>query len=104
MAVDVRPSNIEECILVQNPVELVSSGVGVFVVPDDRASKTVGIAGSVRVNRFIDIVPMVHAHIPDVICELEGQFAKAQPLIMFDIKMLEFCFSKHSGSGVSDYF
>ena len=67
MAVDIRPSNIDECILVQNPVDLVSCGVGVLVVPDDRAGKSVGIAGSVLVNRFIDIVPMVHAHIPDVI-------------------------------------
>ena len=94
MAVDIRPANIDECILVQDPVDLVSCGVGVLVVPDDRAGKSVGIAGSVLVNRFIDIVPMVHAHIPDVIGELEGQFAKAQPLLMSDIIMLQLCITE----------
>ena len=94
MAVDIRPANIDECILVQDPVDLVSCGVGVLVVPDYRDRKSVRITSSVRVNRFIDIVPMVHAHIPDVICELECQFAKAQPLLMFDIKMLQFCLTE----------
>ncbi len=89
MAVDIRSANIDECILVHDPVDLVSCGVGVLVVPDDRAGKSVSITGSVRVNRFIDVIPMVHAHIPDVFGELEGQLGKAHPLLMIDVKMLQ---------------
>ena len=94
MAVDIRAPHIDECVLVQDPVELVSRGVGVLVVPDDRAGKSVCITRSVRIYGFIDIVPVVHAHVPQVISELEGQLTKTHPLLMFDIKMLFLCFAE----------
>ncbi|MBA7684236.1 hypothetical protein ES703_92627 [subsurface metagenome] len=72
MAMEISSSDIQKGILIQNPVKLMGGGIGVFIVPNSGASETCVISSPIEINRFVVMVVVEHAHVSDVLGELES--------------------------------